>query len=203
MLKTSYFSLLIGILLVGCATDNPFTPPQIIGGPNASRISITSINEANYFDRTSVLPGKVYLNGVYQGDFTKSSRTFTAELQEGSNLIVVCPERDTKCINVQLKVEPRKHYKYKYVNEVDYKVVWANFIWRLVPLEVTDYEPASATTSRSQVRDTAPSSGKASTKTSPNALNEMEAARIKCLELGFKVDTESFGACILKISSQL
>lgn len=206
----NWLTLLIAVsfMLSGCAaTPTPIREMISTGSPDASRISITSINEANIFDRNSVLPGKIYINGAFYGEFSKNQRDFAVEVLPGTHLIVVCPESDNKCINVQLNVLPNKDYKYKYTLTNDYMVIAARFTWKLVPLGVEDYRPVTIK-SRQPAVDASPQSRDISKYSQPNIGNsnvseeekKMEEGKTRCSALGFQIGTQSFGECILRLS---
>lgn len=211
--KVAALILLFGI--TGCSTPVPFREVADTGNPSASRITINSINEANLFDKTSVLPGKVYINGVFYGEFSNSQRNFSIETLQGAKLIVVCPEADNKCINMQVDILPNKHYKYKYTLAMGYYVVMANYRWSLVPVSVDDYYPANSPTSLVRPMISIPSPALAPTLDSGPKKNseaqqvrqndsdtekKLEVAKGKCLTLGFQLNTQSFGECVMKLA---
>ena len=198
------------LFLSGCATPVPIRELTSTGNPNASKISITSINEGNWLDKTSGLPGKIFIDGVAYGEFSRNQKEFSAEVLPGTRLIVVCPENDAKCINAQLNVLPNKSYRYKYT----LAVVPLQYIWKLIPLGVEDYKPLIKNTTTS-----APSTDsklKSENKQNDERLNakdtnlnstadtdvelKMKDAKDRCIALGFQAGTQSFGECILKIS---
>ena len=181
---------------MGCATPVPFREQSTLNDPNVSRLTITSINESNPFDRTSVLPGKVYVNGVYQGNFSSEQRTFTMEFIPSSQLVVVCTLDDLYCAKLQLSLQPNKHFKYKYFVESKFLGIAVNNIWKLDLLSTEDYK----------IKVNAPSTNNSTgTSVPPKAESEirtsMENAKRKCSELGFKLNTQSFGECVLKLSN--
>ena len=203
------------LFLSGCSTPVPIRELTSTGNPNASKISITSINESNWFDNTSVLPGKIYIDGVSYGEFSKNQKEFSAEVLPGTRLIVVCPENDAKCINSQLNVLPNKNYRYKYTFEQTYLVVTLKYTWKLIPLGVEDYKPlakdtatpAPSTNSKLKSENNAQKDERLNAKdTNLNSTVDtdielkMKDGKERCIALGFQVGTQSFGECILKIS---
>ena len=209
------FTFIPVLFLSGCATPVPIRELTSTGNPNASKISITSINEANWLDKTSVLPGKIYIDGVSYGEFSRNQKEFSAEVLPGIRLIVVCPENDAKCINAQLNVLPNKNYRYKYTMEQIYLVVALQYVWKLIPLGVEDYKPLAKNTATS-----APSTNSKLESENNSQIDErlnakdtvlnstanteielkMKDGKERCIALGFQVGTQSFGECILKIS---
>jgi hypothetical protein len=202
-------------LLAGCASaPTPLRELVSTGNPNASRISITSINEANIFDRNSVLPGKIYIDSIFYGEFSKNQREFAAEVLPGTRVVVVCPENDNKCINMQINVVPNKNYRYKYTLSSDYMVVMARLTWKLIPLGVEDYRPLGSNSIPVPIQNRLiPADTKAggqddlkNLQAKPNhqidtgAEVKMEAASTRCSALGFQSGTQSFGECVLRLS---
>lgn len=114
MIRNSILYLTLGFLLIGCASVTPIREKQSLGNPEASLISITSSYEASLWNKNAVLPGKIYIDSVYYGDFSSSQRNFVAEVLPGTRLIVICPAHEYKCINAQVNVLPNKNYKYHY-----------------------------------------------------------------------------------------
>lgn len=111
--KCRLIVIIAAIFLGGCASVTPIREFTSLGNPKASKISITSINNNNIFDKNAVLPGKIYVNSVFYGEFSKTQKEFTAEILPGTNLIVICPVHQQQCINAQINVLPNKNYKYE------------------------------------------------------------------------------------------
>jgi hypothetical protein len=209
MTNFKFVVLGLAFLVAGCAAPTPFRELVSTGNPNASRISINSTRSTIYHSET-FLPGKVYIDGVFYGEFSSSQKEFTAELLPGPKLIVVCPESDRKCVNLQLNVQPNKHYRYRYTVETQYLVIAANLIWRLIPLSVENYQPAIASGGArveaigNQVLLPQTSQGSTPPTVNGSADAEMEkkmmVGRERCVALGFQSGTQSFGECILRLT---
>ena len=195
---TFYRALSLFVLLLalqGCATPPaPFKLPPPSGNPTAARLSITSVMTENIFGRGNIVAGKVYVNGDFYGNFTKESNTFSMDLTEKQNFITVCPENKASCVQARLVAEPNKHYKFEYRFKLDYYVIAATYNWELVQVGVEDYKSAVA-------KPVARNEPATNLKATPQSQARMQAAKIECLDLGFKEGTESFGACILKLSN--
>jgi hypothetical protein len=214
-LKKSFLLILTTvILLTGCATVTPIPELVSIGNPSASKISITSIHETNIFNKNAVLPGKIYVNSKFYGEFSESQRNFSVEVLPGTQLVVICPVNQAQCINAQVNVLPNKNYKFKYTLETQYLVIMSNYIWKLIPTGVEDYFPVANATTRTGM-DNKPTSINSNIKTQSDSMSpqakpvgnvssddekKMEISRVRCTELGFQVATQSFGECILRLS---
>lgn len=210
------FSILVIVaasFLGGCASTTPMREFMHLGTSNASKISITSEYEANILNKNAVLPGKIYVNSVYYGDFSKNQRDFSLEVLPGTYLVVICPGTP-KCINAQINILPNKNYKFKYTQEKQYRVIMLNYVWKLIPTGVEDYFPnkniatPSGVNNKTLPADSKPQSNNILTnpqvkpigKTMTDVDSKMEVSKTRCLALGFKVGTQSFGECILRLS---
>lgn len=212
--KYRFFSVLVTLFLFGCATVTPIRDFVSTGNPSASKISISSINATSIFNRNAVLPGKIYINSIFYGEFSDNQREFSAEVLAGTNLVVICPQHQQQCINAQINVLPNKHYKYRYTLAQEYRVLWLNYIWKLIPIGVEDYFPNSNITtptrvnnkalpvdSNTQIRNLSNSPQiQPVDKTATDVESKMEAGKARCSALGFQVGTQSFGECILRLS---
>jgi uncharacterized protein YceK len=200
------FLLFTVVLLSGCATVTPIREKQSLGNPQASLISITSSYEASLWNKNAVLPGKIYIDSVFYGEFSSSQREFSAEVLPGTRLIVVCPYSEIRCINAQVNVQPNKNYRYHYTQIKEYRVVMLNYVWKLIPLDVQDYFPISQTNNRSTsisnppANNVTPAAASNNSNPSKNIEDQMNSAKIRCESLGFKAGTQSFGECILRLT---
>ena len=200
------FLLFTVVLLTGCATVTPIRESQSLGNPEASLISITSSYEASLWNKNAVLPGKIYIDSVFYGGFSANQRDFSAEVLPGTRLIVICPAHEYKCINAQVNVLPNKNYRYRYTQIKEYRVIWLNYVWQLIPLDVQDYFPVSQTNNSStlsttpQLNNVTPAASSNNSNPSKNIEDQMNSAKIRCESLGFKAGTQSFGECILRLT---
>jgi hypothetical protein len=200
--------------LTGCAAVSPIQELVSTGNPIASKISITSIHEANIFNKNAVLPGKIYVNSKFYGEFSDSQRDFAVEVLPGTQLVVICPVHQAQCINAQVNVLPNKHYKFKYTQEKQYLVIMLNYIWKLIPMGVEDYFPVTNATTRtgvdirqlpanSNIRnqgESIPPQIKPVGTVGGEDEKKMEIGKVRCTELGFQLGTQSFGECVLRLS---
>jgi hypothetical protein len=153
-----------------------------------------------------VLPGKIYIDSVFYGGFSANQRDFSAEVLPGTRLIVICPAHEYKCINAQVNVLPNKNYRYRYTQIKEYRVIWLNYVWQLIPLDVQDYFPVSQTNNSStlsttpQLNNVTPAASSNNSNPSKNIEDQMNSAKIRCESLGFKAGTQSFGECILRLT---
>jgi hypothetical protein len=212
--KCKFFTIVVTVFLVGCATVTPIRDFASTGNPSASKISISSINDTNMFNRNAVLPGKIYINSVFYGEFSDNQREFSAEVLAGTNLVVICPQHQQQCINAQINVLPNKNYKYRYTLVQEYRVLWLNYIWKLIPIGVEDYFPNANINSPAGLSNKAlPVDSNTQTRNISNSPQiqpvdktvtdvelKMEAGKARCSALGFQVGTQSFGECILRLS---
>jgi len=199
------FLLFTVVLLTGCATVTPIRERQSLGNPEASLISITSSYEASLWNKNAVLPGKIFIDSVFYGEFSSNQREFSAEVLPGTRLIVVCPYSEIRCINAQVNVLPNKNYRYHYTQIKEYRVVMLNYVWKLIPLDVQDYFPISHNNNQStlinnQQNIVKPAAASNNSNPSKNIEDQMNSAKIRCESLGFKAGTQSFGECILRLT---
>jgi hypothetical protein len=181
--------------LYGCAAT-PFKKSiRQVSQDSASKITITSENK-EWLSRLMniTVQGKVNLNGEYLGDFSSNEPVFSQEVNPGVNVIEIC---HGKCVKISPDIQPNSHYFYGYIYESRGTAV----VWTLRELKKEPYPSKSSSGTPVELQ-----SSNEQQKAKPAARQVgksmgLDEAKKKCIELGFKVGTESFGNCVLKVAN--
>ncbi len=143
-----------------------------------------------------IASGILYLNRQKKYEFSQDNREFNEDLNEGEHLLEVCESHlfgeRLRCLEMKISLQKNTHvfilHKENRAITGTTRTLSHTKTLKLqdspLPIENTNKEKNSAPTSDKKM----------------NA-NLMEDARKKCIELGFKQNTESFGNCILKLSN--
>jgi hypothetical protein len=199
---------MLGIVLVGCANNQPFkqsvTAQSISSLPGVSRITITGVNNNEMRKRmgNDFAIGSLKLNNEFLGNFTRESQVFSHEIRPGNNTIEVYMDGMIgKPVSINLIAEPNTHYFYRYDWDTTYLVLGVNYSLKLTPVDMKPYKNSQIVESL----DNKNSNNSQKTKqpraeNNSNDVDKLEAAKKRCIELGFKPGTESFGGCVLRIA---
>ena len=182
--------LLTAIFLVGCSSTQFRNQGSGINNPSASRISVIPINTsrvANAFG-ISTPPGNIWIDGQYAGDITKEMPNFSEEMMPGQHLLEVCQGdpifgKRQQCLSLKINLAANTHIYYEYE--------FTGSSYKLTTTKTERYPNSQTPNSSSPVFNS-------SVKGNQTGL---EMAKKKCIELGFKVGTESFGNCVLKVAN--
>jgi hypothetical protein len=197
--------ILVGVTIVigGCASNNHLGQKehQIFSAPNydkqvadSARVTIMS-SLSSVISSRDWADGNVYINGIYQGSFGEHGKTFTRELNPGNYLVEVCQYllfkgdgSKSNCVSSNINAEKNQHYQFKF----NLSGGLGGGLWRLSAPTVANYP-----NKKEELKPSMPQA-KSSNPAIQNV--EMEDAKKKCINLGFKIGTESFGNCILRLS---
>jgi hypothetical protein len=208
----AYVSLVLislSLALAGCSTPFKQTSSSArINQSTASRVTVQSVSTSSFKKilGNDYSPAEVSINGELMGEFSRNETSFSYEVNPGSIRMDFCLSGYMPpCLVYNANIEPNKHYYFEYELEGRYMVI-ASGIQRKVRLaKVIPYgnpliqspaqiPPQTPVDKNSQVKPPSQNSG------SSNQAG-LEAAKKKCIDLGFKVGTESFGNCVLKVAN--
>lgn len=182
--------------ITGCASIEPFPQNTSLGKSDASRITIESKMEAHFNFNDNVPYGKLFLNSQSQGTFHKSQRKFTKEISPGNLTVMVC-NADNNCVHQTYNVQANTHIFLDYVATIDY-TYWR---WRIVNIKTENYTPMNRQTEKQSKNLPVVEEINENKKTIQNDnLEIMKVNREKCLSLGFKLNTDEFGKCMISIT---
>lgn len=195
--------LLSLVILSGCAT--PFKKPTSsinVNPATASKVTVLSVSNSSL--RRSIgkdfSESKVSINGEFIGDFSQSEKFFSYEVNPGPLSMDFCLEGYIpRCLSHKIQVDPNKHYFFEYELVGTYLVIGAGANRQIRLKQVAAYgnpqtpiNPAVSQQPQQPIQKQTP----------PNqGATGLESAKKKCIDLGFKIGTESFGQCILRLSN--
>jgi hypothetical protein len=182
------------ICLNGCSSmQAPPFQDVALNQQDASRITVLSGTDFYAFNG-KFARGFVYLDSKLQGAFSENQPTFTREVNSGTYNLSICIDEDQqKCVRQILKIKPNTHITLSYTASQEYRVIYANNTWTLKVVKVDEYFPRNSP--RKDLNQDKPQ--KVSNR---KDFIEMEKAQKKCLDLGFKSNTEEFGKCVLNFA---
>ena len=189
--------ILLALLgLTGCISPTPFNQgTSVANNPDNSRLTINSVsvpNLGNMF-KGGPAPGSVYIDGVYKGDFSSQQPVFSEELAPGGHTLEICQptiyNKKDRCGIVKFNISPQTHIFYEYFyNGYSYN------------LYSTKQERYGASTQSVPPPPSLNAPQNSKSDLNQKGLSSLEDARKKCIELGLKPGTESFGNCVMKIA---
>lgn len=106
--------LVTSMTFTGCATPFKKIPTSTkIDLATASRVTVNSVMPPGVLKSLGVdfVPAKVSLNGEFVGDFSKNEKTFSYEVNQGSNTFLFCAD---SCYEHKMYVTPNTHYFLQY-----------------------------------------------------------------------------------------
>lgn len=191
------------MILSGCST--PFkktTASSNVNPVTASRVTVQSISNSSMgkLIGNDYSPAAVSINGEFIGEFSRNETSFSYEVNPGPLSMDFCLEGFMpRCLVHKVTIDPNKHYFYEYDLKGTYVVIGSGINRQVKLTKVAAYgnpQPPinSAVSQQPQqpIQKLPPSNQGAA---------GLESARKKCIDLGFKIGTDSFGQCILRLSN--
>lgn len=167
------------------------------GSNNKVKLTVNSQFTGGWFKGDNEVASAVlYLNRQKKYEFSQNSPEFSEELNEGEHFLEVCESHlfgeRLRCLEMRISLQKNTHVFILHKENRAITGTTRNLSHiRTVklqdlplPVEIPNKEKINAQTPDKK----------------PN-VSSMEEARKKCIELGFKQNTESFGNCILKLSN--
>lgn len=190
---------ILSLFLFGCSSTQFKNSNKSVSTPDASRITVISINTdgiRNLFGARPP-PGNIWLDGQFMGDFTSEASTFSEEVTPGSHTLEICQKdvfggKRRDCMGGKVTIAPNAHQYYQFT--------YNGYSFNFSSTRIERYQGQNSQTSNPSAPNAISSSTPTSTP-SKGAPTAMDAAKKKCIELGFKVGTESFGNCVLKVAN--
>lgn len=202
-----FLTVVTSLVVIGCANNQPFkqslNSSTIANHPGVSRITINAVNNIalrKTFGNDFAI-GSLRLNNESMGDFSREHQVFSHEIMPGKNTIEIKAEGFIgPPLKLELEAEPNKHYFYRYDLSSYYIVIGSGVNLKLTPIEVRPYKNSQAPDI--DLKKVGPITPKLidETQKRDSNINSLENAKRKCIELGLKPGTESFGNCIMKIA---
>jgi hypothetical protein len=205
-IKNIFIAILVSMVVVGCASNQPFkqsvNTPTISNHPGVSRLTITAVNNVSMrktFGNDFAI-GTLKLNDELMGNFNREHQVFSHEIMPGRNVIEITIDGMIGApLKVALDAEPNKHYFYRYDLNMNYVVIGYGFNLKLTPIEVRPYKNSQVPEINIKSEPITPKISDQNQNRDSN-INSLENAKKKCIELGLKPGTESFGNCVMKIA---
>jgi len=206
----AYVSLVLislSLALAGCSTPFKQTSSSArINQSTASRVTVQSTTTSSLKKAVGndYSPAEVSINGELMGEFSRSETSFTYEVNPGAIRMDFCLSGFMPpCLVYNVNIEPNKHYFLEYSFDSQFLVLGSSIQRKINVIKIVPYgnapiqaPPQTPVDKNSQVKPPSPNSGN-----SNQAGAGLEAAKKKCIDLGFKVGTESFGNCVLKVAN--
>lgn len=195
-------------ILVGCANNQPFkqsaNAQAIARHPSVSKITITGVNNNEMRKKmgNDFAVGSLKLNNEFLGNFTRESQVFSHEITPGNNKIEVYMDGmmgNPSVIN--LVAEPNTHYFYRYDWDTTFLGFGVTYSLKLTPVATQPYKNSQPLEVLDNKNSNIPQKSKqAQQENNSSDVVKLESAKKRCIELGFKQGTESFGNCVLRIA---
>jgi hypothetical protein len=193
----------ICITIMGCST--PFKKPTSsinVNPATASKVTVQSVSNSSL--RRSIgkdfSESKVSINGEFIGDFSQSEKSFSYEVNPGPLSMDFCLEGYIpRCLSHKIQVDPNNHYFFEYELVGTYLVIGSGANRQIRLKQVAAYgnpqtpiNPAVSQQPQQPIQKPTPVN---------QGATGLESAKKKCIDLGFKLGTESFGNCVLKVAN--
>jgi hypothetical protein len=189
-------------ILSGCSTPFKGATSTNINPSTASRVTVQSTTTSSLKKSigNDYSMASVSINGEFVGEFSRSEKSFSYEMNPGPISMDFCLDGYTpRCLNYRVTVEPNKHYFLEYSFDSQFIGVGSSIQRKVNVNKIVPYGNVQTQIAVEKNPQLLQSNQKSAI---PNQVGVgLETAKKKCIELGFKSGTESFGQCILKLSN--